>query len=216
MNIKLWIQANAFGIDSRSNEEIPMSIIGVLGGSFCPPTNAHLELSRQCLAQGLCDHIIWVPVNDFYRKETNIPAIHRIKMIDLALKNQENISCSLHEMELDHTVYTIDSLRMIQMIRPNDQILFIAGADKMGFKWFQKETMLKEFGYIVVNRGDMNCEELINNSPNLSKYREKIRILNYKSDISSTMVREQINNNGYSDLINPMVMKYIQESNCFA
>lgn len=63
-------------------------IIGMLGGSFCPPTIAHLELSKMCIEQGLCDKVIWVPVNDAYRKSTNIQAEHRVNMV----KYQSDIS----------------------------------------------------------------------------------------------------------------------------
>ena len=60
--------------------------IGMLGGSFCPPTTAHLELSKKCIEKGLCDKVIWVPVNDAYKKATNIPAKHRVEMVKLAIQ----------------------------------------------------------------------------------------------------------------------------------
>lgn len=190
-------------------------VIGVLGGSFCPPTNAHIELSRECIKQGLCEKVIWVPVNDAYRKSTNISSVHRVNMVKLALQNEENISYSLHEMDVDSVVYTIDSLQMLKQKYPNDKILFIAGADKMGFKWFQREAMVRDFGYIVTSRDDIDCNEMINKSVNLSKYRNNIKIINYESAISSTIVREQIESSQHSDLIHPDVMKYIKETNCF-
>ena len=190
-------------------------VIGVLGGSFCPPTNAHVELSRECIKQGLCDKVIWVPVNDAYRKSTNISSIHRVNMVKLALQDEVDITYSLHEMDVDAVVYTIDSLKMLKQRYPNDKILFIAGADKMGFKWFQREEMVRDFGYIVTSRDDIDCNEMINKSINLSKYRDNIKIINYSSEISSTMVREQLEQNKYSDLIHPDVMKYIEATNCF-
>ena len=190
-------------------------VIGVLGGSFCPPTLAHIELSQECIKQGLCDKVIWVPVNDAYRKSTNISSTHRINMVKLAFQNETNIEYSLHEMDMDIVVYTIDSLKMLKCKHPDDKILFIAGADKMGFKWFQREEMVRNFGYIVTSRGDVDCNKMINNSVNLSKYRDNIKIVNYTSDISSTIVREQIENKHYSDLIHPNVMKYINETQCF-
>ena len=190
-------------------------VIGVLGGSFCPPTNAHLELSRECINRGLCDKVVWVPVNDAYRKSTNISSVHRVNMVKIALKDEINITYSLHEINIDTVVYTIDTLKMLKQQYPDDKILFIAGADKMGFKWFQREEMVRDFGYIVTSRDDIDCNEMINKSINLSKYRDNIKIINYKSDISSTMVREQLEKNGHSELIHPDVMKYIEATNCF-
>lgn len=190
-------------------------VIGMLGGSFCPPTNAHIELSKKCVEEGLCDKVIWVPVNDAYKKATNIPAKHRIKMVELALKDEPNIDFSLHEQEFKETVYTIDSIKMLQKKYPEDKIVFIAGADKMGFKWFQREEFVRDFGYIVTNRGDIDCEEMIKNSKNLSKWKENIKILHFDSDISSTTVRQEIRLLGRSPLVHPEVLKYIKENKLF-
>lgn len=190
-------------------------VIGMLGGSFCPPTNAHIELSRKCIEEGLCDKVIWVPVNDAYKKSTNIPAKHRIKMVELALKDELNIDFSLHEQEFKETVYTIDSIKMLQNKYPKDKIVFIAGADKMGFKWFQREEFVRDFGYIVTNRGDIDCEKIIKKSKNLSKWKENIKILNYDSDVSSTTVRQEIRLLGRSPLVHPKVLEYIKENKLF-
>ena len=189
--------------------------IGVLGGSFCPPTIAHVELCKTCVEQDLCDKVIWVPVNDAYRKKTNIPAKHRIAMVKLAIANEPAIECSLHEMDYNEVVYTIDTLKILKKMYPNDKILFIAGADKMGYKWFRREEMVRDFGYIVTNRGDIDCNAMIEDSVNLTKYRDNIKIVDYQSEISSTLVREQIVFTGQSDLIHPDVMNYIKTHNLF-
>lgn len=189
--------------------------IGMLGGSFCPPTVAHLELSKKCIESGFCDRVVWVPVNDAYKKATNIAAKHRVEMVRLALKNEENITYSLHEQGCDKMVYTYDSLQMLQEQYPNDRIVFIAGADKLPFKWFQREALVRDFGFILTDRGDIDCESEINKSATLSKYRDNIKIINYDSDVSSTIVREEIARNSESDLIAPEVLEYIRENNLF-
>lgn len=189
--------------------------IGVLGGSFCPPTVAHLELSKKCIELGLCDKVVWVPVNDAYKKSTNIAAKHRIEMVKLALKDEENITYSLHEQGYDKMIYTYDSLKMLQEQYPNDKIVFIAGADKLPFKWFQREALIRDFGFILTNRGDIDCEAAINASETLSKWRENIKIINYDSNVSSTMVREEIGKNGSTRLVTNAVMDYIRKNNLF-
>lgn len=190
-------------------------VIGMLGGSFCPPTVAHLELSKKCVESGLCDKVVWVPVNDAYKKDTNIAAKHRIEMVRLTLKNEENITYSTHEQGYDKMVYTYDSLKMLQQQYPNDKIMFIAGADKLPLKWFQREALLSEFGFILTNRGDIDCETIINQSPMLSKYKHNLNIIQFDSNVSSTQVREQIQTNGTSDLVDKSVMDYICQNNLF-
>lgn len=189
--------------------------IGMLGGSFCPPTKAHVELSNICVEKGLCDKVIWVPVNEAYRKATNIAAKHRIEMVKLALMNEPNIDYSLHEQNHDEIIRTLESAKELQEIYPNDKILFIAGADKLGFKWMQREEFIRDFGYIILNRGDIDCKEIIKKSKNLSKWESNIKILKYDSDISSTIVRESIKSTGNSDLISEEVLEYIRKNNLF-
>jgi len=190
-------------------------IIGMLGGSFCPPTKAHIELSNMCVREGLCDKVIWVPVNESYRKSTNIAARHRIEMVKLALLDEPNIDYSLHEQKHEDIIRTFESIKELQEIYPNDKILFIAGADKLGFKWMQKEEFVRDFGYIILNRGDIDCKEIINKSNNLSKWKNNIKILEYNSDISSTIVRDDIKSTGTSDLISKKVLEYIKQNNLF-
>jgi nicotinate-nucleotide adenylyltransferase len=190
-------------------------VIGVLGGSFCPPTIAHFELSKKCIELGLCDKVVWVPVNDAYKKETNIAAAHRIEMVKLALNGEANVTYSLHEQGYNKMVYTYDSLKMLQKLYPNDRIVFIAGADKLPFKWFQREALVKDFGFILTDRGDIDCEAEINKSATLSQYRDNIKILDYNSDVSSTQVRDAIAKNGFTDLVKPTVMDYIQAHELF-
>ena len=190
-------------------------VIGMLGGSFCPPTVAHLELSKKCIDSGLCDKVIWGPVNDAYKKDTKIAAKHRVEMVRLTLKNEENVTYSTHEQGYDKMVYTYDSLKMLQAQYPDAKIMFIAGADKLPLKWFQRESLLSEFGFILTNRGDIDCETIINQSPMLSKYRHNLNIINFDSDVSSTQVREQIRTIGKSDLIAPVVMEYIKKHDLF-
>lgn len=190
-------------------------VIGMLGGSFCPPTKAHIEISNMCIEQGLCDKVIWVPVNEAYRKSTNIEAYHRVEMVKLALANEQNIDYSLHEQNHTEIIRTLESIKELQEIYPDDKILFIAGADKLGFKWMQREEFVRDFGYIILNRGDIDCEEIIKKSKNLSKWENNIKVLEYDSDISSTIVREEIRNTRNSDLISDSVLEYIRKNNLF-
>lgn len=190
-------------------------IIGVLGGSFCPPTIAHLELSRQCLKAGLCDKVIWVPVNDAYKKSTNIPAKHRCEMVRLTLQNEENIEYSLHEQKHKDIIRTYESLQELQSLCPNDKLLFIAGADKLRFKWIQREAFVKNFGLILTNREDVDCEAVIASSKTLSQYRDNIYVVNYESSVSSTQARDELLRTAQTNLVVPEVLGYIKRNNLF-
>lgn len=189
--------------------------IGVLGGSFCPPTIAHVELSRMCIDQGICDEVVWVPVNNAYRKNTNIAAKHRCEMVRLTLQDENKITYSLHEQNHKDIIRTYESLQELQKLRPDDRLLFIAGADKLNFKWIQREAFVRDFGLILTNRGDIDCEAVISASKTLSQYRNNIYVINYESTVSSTDAREELAENRTTALVKPAVLQYIREHNLF-
>lgn len=191
-------------------------IIGVLCGSFSPPTIAHIRLSQACIAQGLCDKVLWVPSNDAYKKSTNIKALDRCEMARLATKDDENIIVSDHELKYETTISTFDSLKCIQQLYPHDTIRFIFGADKLHYRWIQKETLITSFEFILVPRDDINIDLIIQSSSTLSKNTDRIHILDYHEEISSTKVREQLWHTGYSELLHPTVLKYIKDTRCYA
>ena len=43
--------------------------IGFFGGSFNPPTIAHLDLVKKAIQKYQLDKVYFVPVNNFYKKE---------------------------------------------------------------------------------------------------------------------------------------------------
>lgn len=43
--------------------------IGFFGGSFNPPTNAHIYLAKEAINQCNLDKVIFIPMNDYYKKK---------------------------------------------------------------------------------------------------------------------------------------------------
>ena len=191
-------------------------IIGVLCGSFSPPTLAHVGLSQACIDQKLCDKVLWVPSNDAYKKSTNIKALHRCKMARLATQDNEKIVVSEHELEYETTISTFDSLKYIQKQYPNDTIRFIFGADKLHYRWIQKEALITSFEFIIIPRDNIDISAIIQASATLSQHVDRIHIVQYDEEISSTKVRDQLWNTGYSELLHPAVLKYIRNTRCYA
>ena len=60
-----------------------MSKIGFYGGSFNPPTKAHIELAKKVIKECSLDKVIFVPVGDLYEKEGMAKAIHPNDFITL-------------------------------------------------------------------------------------------------------------------------------------
>ena len=61
-----------------------MKKIGFFGGCFNPPTNMHIKIANDLIKEGKLDKVIFIPMNDFYKKEELIEAKHRFNMLKLA------------------------------------------------------------------------------------------------------------------------------------
>lgn len=107
-----------------------MQRIGILGGSFDPIHEGHLELARHAKALAGLDLVYLLPMADPAHRETHTHAAHRLQMCRLALEGEEGIQLSLVGME-EGVRYTVETLRMIKKQHPQDKLFFIIGADKL-------------------------------------------------------------------------------------
>ena len=57
-----------------------MMKIGILGGTFDPPHNAHLEIAKRSIKQFDLDKVIFIPSGNPWQKKDATPFIHRYEM----------------------------------------------------------------------------------------------------------------------------------------
>src|SRR5579859_1202270 len=76
-----------------------MRRVGILGGSFNPPTKSHIQIADFVLDRGLVDHIWVMPLfSHMYNKLVETPE-HRLRMCELAIKgNEHKITVSDYEI----------------------------------------------------------------------------------------------------------------------
>lgn len=107
-----------------------MQRIGILGGSFDPIHEGHLELARHAKAMAGLDLVYMLPMADPAHRETHSHARHRLQMCRLALEEEEGILLSEAGMQ-EKVRYTVETLKIIQKQHPGDALYFIIGADKL-------------------------------------------------------------------------------------
>lgn len=205
------------------------SKIIVLGGSFNPPTIAHLKLMQSAIAQlstgSLFEDIrgIFVPSSDAYvrRKMGKKPseADHSV----FPEKLRVDMLKSFHE--IDHNLFvddcelgtenvkghTVDTLCAIQQENQNAQVYFIFGGDKLeGLpRWGSYEPLITQFKVIIFGRDGLDAKQIIQSNPALAKYSDSFVVLQQPEGldgISSTAVREKIRKNErVDDMLTPDV-----------
>lgn len=111
--------------------------IGVFGGAFDPPHNAHLELAKVAIAQLELDELRVVPTGHAWHKARTLSsAVHRLAMTKLAFEAVPRVVVDERETRRAGPTFTIDTLEALQSENPGAQFYLIMGADQ--FAAFQQ------------------------------------------------------------------------------
>lgn len=77
-----------------------MEKIGFFGGSFNPPTNAHLEIAKTALEEMELDKVYFVPMGNTYKKPGLIDEKLRYEMLQIACAEYKKIRCRKYRIKL--------------------------------------------------------------------------------------------------------------------
>lgn len=181
----------------------------VYGGSFNPPTLAHYLIVQTIKEKFSPENVIVLPVGNSYEEKTLLSSEERINMLKLMFGNEVLIS----DIETNTACYE-GTYRTLQKLSKNyEDIYFIMGADNIIniTKWKNYKKLLEEYKFIVISRDNIDIKEYLNDE--LIPYKDNFEIINFKSDISSTKVREDVDLN--KDMLHNKVYKYIKSKNLY-
>ena len=186
--------------------------IGIFGGCFNPPHKMHKEISKYLINNKYLDKIIYVPTESNYNKKDLIKFIDRYNMLELMVKDLDNVEIS--DIANNGYYYTYQVLDYFKNKYAKDQIYFICGSDNLrDFEhWKCFNYILTNYNLLVIKRNKDNIKELLNKYNNYN-----IKVANIKkSNISSTIIRNKIKDQksvvGYLD---NDIIKYINENNLY-
>ncbi len=170
----------------------------IFGGSFNPPTIAHIELYNY-LKKHLNKDIIILPNGDHYPAKKLLSFEQRIDLINLAFENPQ----------IDDYEKTKNFVGTYKYLEQKKHPLFVIGSDSLNdlSGWIEGNQLIRDNKFIVFKRSDQNIEEIFNNDELLQKHRENFYILNINlADVSSTKFRETfdktvVSDNVYNEII---------------
>lgn len=173
--------------------------IGIMGGSFDPVHNGHVNLARDALAQAALDRILLVParMQPFKLDRTPASGADRMEMLRLALADDPQIEPSSFELDREGVSYTYLTLRgMQELLGPDVKLYFIIGTDSL-LKldtWMEAEELLTKYAYIVGSRPGYEDEALVKQQKLLEEQygTEILWIHNRTFDVSATEIREKL------------------------
>lgn len=191
--------------------------VGIMGGTFDPIHNAHLELGRCAYEQLHLDEVWVMPARDpYFKKNNNVtPAEQRCEMTELAVHGIEGFVMSTFELERDGETYTAETLEKLHDKYPETHFYFIIGSDSMYQieTWWKPETIMKLSTLVVAEREYPERQRSFSEQIQYLKDRfgADIRVLSFDGmDISSTMIRNKVKaGEDIHDLVPPEVENYI-------
>ncbi len=132
-----------------------MKRIGVFGGAFDPPHNAHLALAQTAIAQLQLDELKIIPTGFAWHKDRPLSAAeHRLKMAQLAFGGLDRINVDAREIKREGHSYTIDTLEALQAEEPDAAFFLLIGGDQLAAftQWHRWQDILSRATVCVAER----------------------------------------------------------------
>ncbi len=139
--------------------------LGLFGGSFNPVHNGHLRIAGHVRNTLQLDRVLFIPTGDPPHKQdvSLASAMHRNKMVHLAIAGCPFFEISEIEMRRSGKSYSIDTVRELrQQLTPLTDIYFLIGLDAfLDFHtWREPRELLKACRFVVVPRPGHSFQSL--------------------------------------------------------
>lgn len=180
----------------------------VYGGSFNPPTIAHEAIIHKLHEEFKPKKILIVPTGNYFSWKTDlIDFEHRFKMVEVMTQNLDYVEIS----RLENTKAFLGSYHTLnELSKRYDDLYFVVGADhiKTLDQWKDYKKLIENYKFILLTRNNYTFDDDL-----LSKLGLKYEKMMFQSDISSSEIRKNLNQN--LDKLNLNVKTYILENKLY-
>lgn len=192
--------------------------LGVMGGTFDPIHNGHLEIARRACESLDLSGVLFVVAGDPWMKHGRAltSAEDRFAMVQAAIEGDDRFAASRMEIDRAGETYTVDTLRALRAALPASvELCFLMGADaavRLG-EWREASELgsLARFA-VVSQRGDVMLDERgLSHLAQIIGAREVLQVEMPRMDVSSTDLREKVRQGrSIRDLVPAVVADYIE------
>lgn len=196
--------------------------IVIFGGTFNPPTRAHLDIATEALYYLDAEKVLFVPVSDLYKKDDVEISYHRVNMLNLAIGNFRRLEIDFTEVDSVKLTYTYETIEKIKSQYQDKELFLLIGADNLeDFKnWKNQRSIMENCSLLVVNRNNSSIDEIIESNEILTEFKDKIIEAPIEEiEISSTEVRNRIASGeleGLENLVDKEVIEYMVENKLYS
>lgn len=184
--------------------------IGLLGGNFNPVHNAHLTIADQVRQQLGLDEVLLMPEYQppHVDKKTTIREKHRLRMLELAVRDIDGLGIETIELERRGISYTYDTMKLLTEKNPDVDYYFIIGADMVAYlpKWHRISELIQMVQFVGVQRPKYKA------GTSYPVIWVDVPLL----DISSSLIRRQLEEGKKPNFLLPQaVLDYIEKEGLY-
>ncbi|MBZ0266199.1 nicotinate-nucleotide adenylyltransferase [bacterium] len=168
-----------------------ISRVGLFGGTFDPPTIAHLIAAQYAYDELQLDQV-WFILNarNPHKQDITVSDDYiRLEMLHSAIVGKPEFRVETCEIERGGLSYMFDTVKYLKEEHPKIEFLFLGGEDILnGLEhWHRVDELLQEIQFVIFSRPSKR------KISTLSKWQRRIKNLEIPGlEISSTLVRERI------------------------
>lgn len=194
--------------------------IGILGGTFDPIHNGHIEIALAAMTALGLDRVALMPSGDPPHKTRATDKADRLHMAQIAAEADPGLYASDREISRTGTTYTVDTLSALTVEHPEVEWTYILGADALNkldtWKEFPRIARLCSFAAISRPGCDEDLARLRARAISTC-YRTRVDLLPVSGPaLSSTAVRHRVaEGEDISDCVPPAVADYIRKKGLY-
>lgn len=130
--------------------------LGLLSGTFNPIHNGHLQIAGEVYQRLRLDTVLFIPSGIPPHKSGKKipPAKYRMEMTALALSRIPHFQLCELEVNRPGKSYSIDTVRALKDLYPNDRLFFILGMDAFLdiASWRESDRLLTLCDFVLISR----------------------------------------------------------------
>jgi len=190
--------------------------VGILGGAFNPLHIGHLVCAQEATFQLELDTVEVIPTArpPHRQLEQDPGAEARLEMCELAVDGDDRFSVSRIELDREGPSYTVDTLRQLHEMRPDDEFFVLLGGDQAERlpTWREPEAVLELATLCAFERVGYSRNAIVVKLARL-KGAERLRFLDMPlMQVSSSSLRHRVaQGRPIRYLVPDAVARYISE-----
>ncbi len=133
-----------------------MPKIGIMGGTFNPVHNAHIELAQKALLQFGLDKVLFITSGNPPHKKGSpiLDANIRHKMVCIAIKDYPQFEAYDFEVKKESYSYSYETLKHLKKLDKSNELYFIIGADSLHniTSWVKPRLIMEMCTFLIYSR----------------------------------------------------------------